>query len=96
MNPFEMMVVLAAMGIVAGLLGMVVRTVGRFLEQRPQAARDPQVRGLLSEVEALRAQLSEQEDLRRRVEELEERVDFTERMLAKRPEQSRLPGAGAG
>jgi hypothetical protein len=94
MNAFEFVLILVAMAIGAGLLSTVVRTVARVFERRPAVARDPDVRGLAGEVESLRAQLAEQDDLRRRVEELEERVDFTERMLAQRQERSRLPGPG--
>lgn len=42
------------------------------------------------EVELFRAQVGETESLRARVGELEERLDFAERMLADRPENRQL------
>ncbi len=45
------------------------------------------------EVEALRAELGEVEQLRARMVELEERVDFAERLLARLPEPIKLPGS---
>jgi hypothetical protein len=42
-----------------------------------------------------RAVLEEIEGLRRDIGELQERVDFTERMLARQREDPRLPGQGA-
>ena len=41
------------------------------------------------------AVLDEIEGLRRDIGELQERVDFTERMLARQREEPRLPGPGA-
>lgn len=45
------------------------------------------------EVEALRAELGEVEQLRARMVELEERVDFAERLLARSSEPIKLPGS---
>jgi hypothetical protein len=46
------------------------------------------------EVEALRAQTVEVDDLRARLLEVEERLDFTERLLADAREGGRLPPVG--
>ncbi len=43
------------------------------------------------ETEDLQAKLAELDELKRRVGELEERVDFTERLLARHREGERLP-----
>ncbi len=52
------------------------------------------IRGRGAEPTSLQGQteiLESLDDLRHQVAELAERVDFTERMLAKRPEATRLP-----
>jgi hypothetical protein len=49
---------------------------------------------VLAEVDELRAQVAELEQLRAEVAELHERVDFAERLLAKKP-ASELPAPGA-
>lgn len=91
MNPFEFVLVLAAMGITAGLLGTVLRTVGRFLERRAEVGGAGDVAALRGELDALRLQLAEQDELRQRVSELEERLDFAERLLARQGGQAQLP-----
>lgn len=49
---------------------------------------------LQAEVDALRQQLADMEPLREQVRELEERMEFTERLLAQRREQDLLPRQG--
>ena len=44
------------------------------------------------EIEEIRAQLAELEPLRARVSELEDRLDFTERLLARQQETPRIEG----
>lgn len=44
------------------------------------------------ELEALRSELADLRALPERVQELEERLDFAERMLAQQREHDRLPG----
>lgn len=73
----------------AVVLYPLVRAISRRLEGRPAA--DPALR---SELDQLRHRLDDAELLQARVMELEERVDFTERLLAtQRREAERLPGA---
>jgi hypothetical protein len=73
----------------AVVLYPLVRAISRRLEGRSPA--DPELR---SEVEQLRHRIEDAEVLQSRVMELEERVDFTERLLAaQRREAERLPGA---
>lgn len=63
-----------------------MRAIGRRLEGR-SAGAEPALR---AEVEQLRVRLSEVEALQHRVMELEERVDFAERLLSQRREPQRL------
>jgi Tfp pilus assembly protein PilO len=63
-----------------------MKAIGRRLEGRPAGADQT----LRTEVEQLRARLSEMEALQHRVMELEERVDFAERLLSQRREPRRL------
>jgi|AP12_2_1047962.scaffolds.fasta_scaffold147515_2 hypothetical protein len=67
-----------------------MRAIARRIEGRSQGA-DAALRG---EVEELRARLGDMEGLQLRVADLEERLDFAERMLAQRREPSRLPPGG--
>lgn len=72
----------------AVVLYPLVRAISRRLEGRP--AVDPALR---SEINELRHRLEDTEVLQTRVAELEERVDFAERLLAsQRREAERLPG----
>ena len=45
-------------------------------------------------VEQLQARVDQLEDVAARVQDLEERLDFTERVLARQREQGRLPAGG--
>jgi hypothetical protein len=68
------------------ILWPIMRALGRRLEGR---AGDPALR---AEVEQLRDRLGEVDHLQQRVAELEERIDFTERMLARAQTPAALPG----
>lgn len=70
------------------LLKPLVLALARRLEGR---AADPALQG---EVEHLRDQVAELEPLRGRLQELEERVEFAERLLAQRRDQDLLPRGG--
>ena len=73
------------------LLKPLVLALARRLEGR---AADP---ALLGEVEQLREQVAELTPLRERLHELEERMEFTERLLSQqRREQELLPRKGEG
>ena len=67
------------------LLKPLVQALARRLEGRGAGT------GLPGEVDALRQQVVELEPLRDRVHELEERMEFTERLLAQRRDQDLLP-----
>ena len=87
MNPATM--VLTALGFFAAVVMItypLVRALARRLEGR--AAPDS---ALAADVEELRARVAELELHQGRVHELEERIDFTERLLAQQREQARLP-----
>ncbi len=64
----------------------IVRAVARRIEGKSQ--EDPALRG---EVEQLRTRLAELEALHVRLSDLEERVDFTERVLAQQKGMGQLP-----
>jgi Tfp pilus assembly protein PilO len=66
-----------------------IAAIARRIEGR---GADAALRG---DLEQLREQVSELEPLRNRVHELEERIEFTERLLAQRREQDLLPRGDA-
>lgn len=70
----------------AVVLFPLMRAIARRIEGRSSA--DPTLR---AEVDQLRARVAEVETVHHRVLELEERVDFAERLLAQRREPERLP-----
>lgn len=80
------MIVLAVMVAATVILWPIVRALARRLEGRgtPDAA-------LRAEVEQLHHRLADLESGQGRLAELEERLDFTERLLAQSREQDRLP-----
>ncbi|HEU4827660.1 MAG TPA: hypothetical protein VFT04_00560 [Gemmatimonadales bacterium] len=87
--PGEMLLI--AMTIVAALIGAIyiLGPLARALARRIEGkATDP---ALQEEMHALRERVSEVDGLRDRVLELEERVDFAERLLSQAPQQERLP-----
>jgi hypothetical protein len=71
----------------AFVLYPLMRAIGRRLEGR-SASHDPALR---EEIERLSARLGEVDALQQHVAELEERLDFAERMLAQRRDAARLP-----
>lgn len=85
MDP-QTVAVLIFSAIVAGLfiLWPIARAIARRLEGRPAADRE-----VREELEELRARLAQLEDGHGRMAELEERVEFAERLLAResRPRQ---------
>lgn len=82
---FAIIAVTAALLIGAVLiLGPLARALARRIEGRGHAGLQPE------ELEHLRERAADVDDLRTRVMELEERLDFAERMLAQRPQESAL------
>jgi flagellar biosynthesis/type III secretory pathway M-ring protein FliF/YscJ len=82
-------IVVFALFAVTVILWPVMRALARRLEGK---AADPALR---EEVDRLQQRLEEMEAMHGRMAELEERVDFTERMLTRgqeSPEPGRLPG----
>ena len=84
-----LLIVLGFFAACSVVLYPLMRAVARRLEGKP-AGPDPAVR---TELDQLRHRLDEVELVHGRVLELEERVDFAERLLAQRREAERLPGA---
>jgi len=68
-----------------------MRAIARRIEGRTHGA-DPALKG---EMDELRARLGDMEGLQLRVADLEERLDFAERMLAQRREPNRLAPGGS-
>lgn len=76
-GPFVTMIVIAALAVATIIFLPIVRALARRLEGK--GSGDPALR---AEVEQLHSRLSEMDLLHTRLAELEERVDFTERLLA--------------
>jgi hypothetical protein len=71
------------------ILGMgLFRTVRHFIDRRTAGASDD----LVAEFNDLRARVEELEQSRTRMLELEDRVDFAERLLARARESGEAPG----
>lgn len=82
--PLVIMIAVAALTATTIILWPIVRAFARRLEGK---AADP---ALKAEVQHLHARLAEVDGLQARIAELEERVDFTERLLAQGREADRL------
>jgi hypothetical protein len=91
--PVLLLIVIAALTATVIILWPIMRALARRLEGK--GAGDPLLR---AEVEQLHMRLSEVDTLHTRVAELEERVDFTERLLAQSQTPNRLgaPAEGSG
>lgn len=83
--PTVLLIVIAALTAITIILWPIMRAFGRRLEGKanPDAA-------FRAEVEHLHTRLAELDSLNSRVVELEERVDFTERLLAQAQQPARL------
>ena len=80
-----LLIIIAALTATVIILWPIMRAFARRLEGK--GSGDPALR---SDVDHLHAQLGEIDALQARVAELEERVDFTERLLAQNREPDRL------
>jgi Tfp pilus assembly protein PilO len=83
-----LLIVVAIVGGATILLLPLVRALARRLEGRSR--EDPALRG---EMDHVRARLSEIDSLQLRLSEMEERLDFAERMLAQQRDVHRLKGS---
>jgi hypothetical protein len=83
--PIVLLIVIAALTATVIILWPIMRAFGRRLEGR--GGGDPALR---ADVEQLHTRLGEIDALQTRVVELEERVDFAERLLAQGREPDRL------
>lgn len=87
---FMIFAVLAAVTIVAvRVLGPLARAWARKLEGK---VVDPQIH---ADLDQIRDQLAEVDSLRARLGEVEDRLEFTERLLAQRKDQDFLPRGGS-
>ena len=75
----------------AGILGYIAIAVVTKLLNRAEGKTTPALPP--GELEAIHERLAESESLEARVTELEERLDFAERLLAQQREPERLPSA---
>jgi hypothetical protein len=82
--PMVIMIVLASLAAATIILWPIVRALARRLEGKGGDS------ALRTDLEQLQARLTEVDSLQIRVAELEERVDFTERLLAQTREPDRL------
>ena len=80
-----LLIIIAALTATVIILWPIMRAFARRLEGR--GAADPALR---ADVEQVHARLAEMDTLQARISELEERVDFTERLLAQNREPDRL------
>jgi hypothetical protein len=88
----ELIALLAVLGTLTGIVGIVARVAMRAIDRRHErlmAERTGAAGG--REVEQLRARVDVLEDAVARVQELEERVDFAERLLVRHQDQPKLP-----
>ncbi len=74
-------------GIILGL--PVIRAGVRYIERKSAGDADPKLR---AELEELRSRLEGMEEVRDRLLELEERIDFAERVLARAKDQRLASG----
>jgi hypothetical protein len=80
-------VAITAVGVPVAAYAAIVATRAIWVKPGEQGSK---VTELAEEVESLRSRLSEVETQQARIAELEERVDFTERMLATQRDAARL------
>ena len=84
-SPTVVLIVIAALTAVTIILWPIMRAFARRLEGKGNADS-----ALRAEVDQLHSRLADMDSLQARVLELEERVDFTERLLAQAQQPARL------
>lgn len=83
-------------GILGGtiVLTQFIRTMGRYLERKASQRTEPaDAAGLRAEVSQLQSSI---DTLRQQVGEVEERVDFAERLITRERQHERLHPGGGG
>ena len=91
MGPGEAMVGMTAFLTIGGAIAL-RGPLGKALAERIAGRRAPPAAGDLDQAEQLERALADLEEMRHRLAELEERQDFTERVLAAHREPGRLEG----
>lgn len=94
MAPPELIVAMSGIAVLSGALFGVYRTLNHWIDRRHERLM-VQERGTTPEPEIreVRERLDALEELSFRLQELEERLDFTERVLARQP-HAQLPEGG--
>ncbi len=88
----ELIVILATIGSVTALGFAFFRALGRYWERKGQTGgSSPEVRALAGRLEGVELELAALRDADTRLQDLEERLDFAERVLA-RHKSPPLPG----
>ncbi len=82
--------VTAALAVIAGVTIILRGPLGKALASRIEGRRAGPDDSAVAEVAELRGRLEELEQQERRMHELEERLDFAERLLAKHHDQPRF------
>jgi hypothetical protein len=91
----EIVIPLLGMAMGGFVLWGLYRIATRILERRRLGAGQAELEGWRSDLEQLKAQSGLVEDLTLRLNEVEERLDFAERLLTRERERTRLkPGEG--
>ena len=86
---------LAGIGALVALGLPLVRAIVRYIERKSAGGLGAgDAEALRGEVDELRARLDQVEDTTARLTELEERLDFAERLLTQQRAQAGLPGGG--
>jgi hypothetical protein len=91
MSPPELIALLAVLGTLTGIVGIVARVAVRGIDRRHERLMAERGTAGGLEVEQLRARVEALEDSVGRVQELEERLDFAERLLVRHQDQAKLP-----
>lgn len=78
----------------AGSIGYVVIALANVMVKRLEGRKPAVSEQLEAEMADLRARMDDAEAARSRIAELEERLDFAERMLTQQREHGRLAGGG--
>ncbi len=98
MSGFEVMALFGVLALVGLTVHGVLRVIRQYVDRKfgSRGLEPHELAAIRAEIADMRTRVDDSDDLERRLQELEERMDFAERVLAQQPSRPGLPGGAQG